>query len=206
MLWSSPPWQKRLYLLAAAFLIIASVRPGESLQELGLSGRSFLRSASVTLLAALAAIASVAAAHHFGVLHAPGSFRELVRRFWGYAIWSLAQQFLLQDFFLLRFRRLLSGRTGLAVALATAIFAAAHLPNPALTLFTAVWGAIACMAFLRFRDLYSLGLAHAILGVTVAICLPGHVTHNMHVGLGYLRYGKSHAHRRVSDQTVSTRV
>jgi hypothetical protein len=31
-------------------------------------------------------------------------------------------------------------------------------------------------------------IAHAILGITVAITVPGPVDHNMRVGLGYLTY------------------
>jgi hypothetical protein len=37
-------------------------------------------------------------------------------------------------------------------------------------------------------------LAHAILGITVAITIPGPADHNMRVGLGYLRYNP---HRQV---------
>jgi hypothetical protein len=42
-------------------------------------------------------------------------------------------------------------------------------------------------------------LAHAILGITVAMTVPGTVDHNMRVGLGYLRYSPhmhaQHMHR-----------
>ena len=31
-------------------------------------------------------------------------------------------------------------------------------------------------------------IAHAILGITVAITIPGPVVHNMRVGLGYVTY------------------
>jgi hypothetical protein len=40
--------------------------------------------------------------------------------------------------------------------------------------------------------LYSLSIAHAILGITLAICVPGPVIRNMRVGLGYITY---HAQR-----------
>ena len=208
VLWTPPPWQRRLYLVAAAFLVAASVRPGEDWRGLGFSTRNLL-SSSLVLVAALGVggVCVVYAAHR-GVLHAPHSAREFLGRYAGYIIWSFAQQFLLQNFFLLRFRRLLPGRTTLAVIAAAGIFAAAHLPSPILTVFTLIWGWIACAAFVRYRNLYPLALAHAVLGICVAVCLPGHVTHNMRVGLGYLTYGRTHGHhhRRVNDQTVSTRV
>ena len=125
---------------------------------------------------------------------------ELVQRFWGYAIWSFLQQFLLQIYFLQRTLRLVSSKK-LAVGLAVAVFTLAHLPNPLLTLATLVWGCAACLLFLRYRNLIPLGVTHAILGITIALCFPGQVTHNMRVGLGYLTYTpKLHRHHR--PQTV----
>ncbi len=208
VLWTPPPWQRRLYLVAAAFLLAASLRPGEGWRGLGFSTRNLFPS-SLLIVAALAVGGiSVVYAAHCGLLHAPHSAHEFLGRYSGYIVWSFAQQFLLQDFFLLRFRRLLPGRTTLAIAAAAGIFAAAHLPSPILTVFTLIWGSIACAAFVRYRNLYPLAVAHAVLGICVAVCLPGYVTHNMRVGLGYLTYGRTHSHhhRRVNDQTVSTRV
>jgi hypothetical protein len=59
-----------------------------------------------------------------------------------------------------------------------------------------IWGFVACLLFLRYRNLYPLMMAHAILGITVALTAPGPVVHNMRVGLGYLTYNPHrHAHR-----------
>ena len=104
-----------------------------------------------------------------------------------YRLCSFVQQFLLQGYFLFRFLRLLPRRESVAVAAAT-IFAAAHVPNPILTPITLVWGMVACFVFLRCRNLYPLMMAHAILGISVSITVPGPVIHNMRVGIGYLRY------------------
>jgi len=79
-----------------------------------------------------------------------------------------------------------------AAAAAAIIFAIAHLPNPILTSVTLLWGFAACVVFLRYRNLYPLALAHAILGITLAISVPGPVVRNMRVGLGYLTYGRTH--------------
>ena len=206
-LWTPPPWQRPLYVIAAAFLLASSVRPGETASGLGLSPRNLLR-ASWPILPVLA-LACVAAtlAHHYGTLHAPPTARDFLHRFWGYALWSFAQQFLLQDFFLLRFRRLLPHRPTLAILASAGIFAVAHLPNPILTVFTLIWGLAACALFQRNRNLYPIAAAHAILGISVAVCLPAAATHNMRVGLGYLRFHPHHLHHRNSnDHTVSTRV
>jgi hypothetical protein len=80
--------------------------------------------------------------------------------------------------------------------MAAGIFSIAHLPSPILTPITLIWGFAACLIFLRYRNLYPLAMAHAILGISIAITIPGHVDHNMRVGLGYLTY--KHAHRPVT--------
>jgi membrane protease YdiL (CAAX protease family) len=111
--------------------------------------------------------------------------------FGGYTVWSFVQQFLLQGYFLYRLLRLLP-RPEWAVLVAAGIFSAAHLPNPILTPITLIWGLTACIVFLRYRNVYPLAAAHAILGITVAITIPGPMMHNMRVGLGYLTY---HTHQ-----------
>jgi membrane protease YdiL (CAAX protease family) len=110
-----------------------------------------------------------------------------------YALWACFQQLLLQGFFLPRFLGLMKGGRAAAL-LAAGLFALAHLPNPVLTPVTLLWGFVACLLFLRYRNLYPLALAHAIFGITIAITIPGPVDHNMRVGLGYLTYGH---HRHV---------
>ena len=67
-----------------------------------------------------------------------------------------------------------------------------HLPNPILTAASFVWGLAACLLFLRYRNLYILAITHAILGITLAMTVPGPVIRNMRVGLGYLTYPANH--------------
>ena len=57
--------------------------------------------------------------------------------------------------------------------MAALLFALAHLPNPILAPITLIWGLAACLLFLRYRNLYPLMIAHAILGITIAITIPG---------------------------------
>lgn len=203
VLWTPMPWQRPLFWMAAVFLLATSIQPGENWRGLGFSTENLLRSSFIAVAALAAAALATVAARHAGTFHAPHTVRAFLHRYAGYTIWSFAQQFLLQSFFLLRFRRLLPGRTPLAVLLAAAIFAAAHIPSPILTVFTLLWGLIACAIFVRFRNLYPLSVAHAILGITVAICLPGPVTHNMRVGLGYLTYRPTHNLRSATQATTA---
>ncbi len=126
-----------------------------------------------------------------------------MRTYIGYAIWAFVQQFLMMDFFLLRMLRVLR-RPAYAVLATAGIFTLAHLPNPVLTPLTLLWGLIGCWHFLRYRNLYPLALAHAILGITLAVTLPGYITHNMRVGLGYLVYRRPVAtHRKHTGHMAS---
>jgi hypothetical protein len=62
--------------------------------------------------------------------------------------------------------------------------------------------------FLRYRNIYALGIAHGILGLCVAVIVPDSIQHHMRVGIGYYRYHpRGHRppdHRNQTDQIVST--
>ena len=112
-------------------------------------------------------------------------------------IWAFMQQFVLLDFFLLRLLRVLPSR-GAAIFAAAALFSIAHLPNPLLTIATLAWGLAACAIFLKYRNLYVLGIAHGILGLCIAVSVPNTIHHHMRVGLGYLRYDAEQRAARAS--------
>jgi len=155
-----------------------------SREELGTSGRQFLR--SLWILPASIALAAVSAllAQRFGTFHA--LFQPDFEHVGGYVLWTIYQQFLLQDFFMPRLTRVLNQES--AIALGGVLFAAAHLPNPTLTLATLAWGVVSCWLFRRYRSLWVLGLAQGLLGLGFAICVPNAMHHHMRVGLGYIRY------------------
>ena len=83
-----------------------------------------------------------------------------------------------------RLATFLSGNT--AIIVAAVLFSVAHLPNLPLVLATLVWGAVSCLLFRRYRNLYILGLTQGLLGLCLAICVPDAWHHHMRVGLGYL--------------------
>jgi membrane protease YdiL (CAAX protease family) len=193
VIWTPRPWQARIYVIAAAFIVWATWRSWPGSVTMGWRTRNLLRSGWVTAGAALVSAVAIVCARRLGTLHAPPTPTLFVERFVGYIIFACIQQFLLQDFFLLRL--LDAGLTPRNAAFAAAaIFALAHLPNPILAVLTFIWGLAAAAWFLRYRNLYALAVAHIILGVTLAVSLPGPTTHNMRVGLGYLTYRAPHSH------------
>jgi hypothetical protein len=192
VIWTPRPVQRSLWMVAVGTVAAIVYFSFDGLKAMGLGRENLLRSLWVAGAALAASAVAVAISLKLHTLHVPDGPVAFVKTYWGYALWSFVQQFLMQCFFLARVKRLLPG--GRSAALATAIiFALAHLPNPILTPLTLLWGFAACLLFLHDRNLYPLALAHAILGITVAITVPGPVVHNMRVGLGYLTYGHTHA-------------
>jgi membrane protease YdiL (CAAX protease family) len=191
ILWTPRPLQGWLSLAALMWILGSTILVGENRDavELGISG--LRRSLWVIVTALALAGVEIAVAQHEQTLHPPYVHGEVHYRVWGYVIWSFLQQFILQDYFLLRFLRVVP-KPWIAVVGSATLFSLAHIPNPVLTVATLVWGLVSCSLFLRYSDLYSLGFAHAVFGLTIAISVPAAVHHNMRVGLGYLRY---HPHR-----------
>jgi hypothetical protein len=209
VIWTPRPWQQMLWWVAVIVIAAIITVSFDGLRAMGLRASDFFRSFWVVGAALVISAVAVLIAARLHTLRHPENTRLLIEAFWLYAIWSGIQQFLLQCFFLSRLLRLLPNARHAAFA-AAGLFAIAHLPNPILSLLTIVWGTLACLLFLRYRNLYPLAIAHAILGITIAVAVPGHVDHNMRVGLGYLKY--HHGPRRLplpaqrsqSDQIAST--
>jgi hypothetical protein len=199
-IWTLNPWQRFFYWTAIAWVVVTTWIHRPDWKSLGLGLTGLLPSLWVTGVAAILAVFAVFIAGRMHFLHPLHGPTPLVRHIWGYLIWAVMQQFLLQIYFLLRLMRLLPGRLAPIVA-AAGLFSFAHLPNPVLTPVTLVWGLVACVLFLRYRNIFSLGLAHGILGLCVAVIVPDSIQHHMRVGIGYYRY---HSHRSHKDQIVST--
>jgi hypothetical protein len=193
VIWTPRPWQARIYFAAAVFIVWATWRSWFGRKAMGLSASNLTRSSWIIAAAGVVAAVAVLCASHFGTLHAPLTPSLFVQRFAGYILFACIQQFLLQDFFFLRLLHILQ-RPGTAIFAAAAIFSLAHLPNPILTVLTFVWGLAASAWFLRYRSLYTLAVAHVLLGTALAVSVPGPTIHNMRVGLGYLTYRAPHAH------------
>ena len=189
VIWSPRPTQRWLWWVAAGALALITAICWDGGKAMGLRPASVLRPQWVVGAALMMAAAEIAIAAHLHTLKLPPRTLLFVEGYFAYTVWSFVQQFLLQGFFLLRFLRLVPPRW--AAFLSAGLFALAHLPNPVLTPITFLWGLAACLIFLHYRNLYPLALAHAIFGITIAITIPGHVDHNMRVGLGYLTYSRN---------------
>lgn len=191
VIWTPRPWQQMLWWVAVLGIAVIIGSSFEGFHAMGLRAGNFFRSLWVVGAALVVSAVAVAISARLHTLRAPAGALPFIENYWAYGVWSGVQQFLLQCFFLSRLLRLMPNRRKAAFA-AAGLFAFAHVPNPVLVVLTIVWGSAACLIFLRYRNLYPLAIAHAVLGITIAMVVPGHVDHNMRVGLGYLRYRHSH--------------
>lgn len=186
-LWNSGTLQLRLFWISATFIVITTLihRPNITALGLGLRGLK----ATLWVIPAILLIAAVAVeiAAVLGTLHPLFGIRNAVMHSASYIVWAIFQQFILQSYFFLRLESLAkSGK--LAVLLSAGLFTLVHIPNPVLVSVCLAAGWCACEIFRRERNIYALGVAHAILGLTIAITVPDHVQRHMRVGIGYLHY------------------
>jgi len=206
-IWTPMPIQRIFFWLGLATIVLFTALHYESLSSLGLAVAGMGRSLWIVAAAAVLATIAVFTARELGTFHSVFSELPLRLRFSGYLVWSFFQEFMMQIYVLTRLTRLLSRRSS-AVFVAALLFAVAHIPNPVLVPLTLLWGFIAATLFLRYRNLYVIGFAHAILGICVAVTVPDAMHHHMRVGLGYFRYRPHHhvLQRSSAPQTVSTQA
>lgn len=195
VIWTPRPIQKWLWILAAAVILIVTIVSWPGLDAMGIRRKNFIRSFWLVPAAMAATTIGVVVAGHLHTLYLHGGPIWLLENYWLYAVWACAQQFLLQSFFLVRFLRVLP-RPWMAALASALLFSMAHIPNYILVPATICWGFAACLLFIRYRNLYPIAVAHAILGIMIAITIPGYVDHDMRVGLGYLHYNPRIHYRR----------
>jgi hypothetical protein len=185
VIWTPERLQRIFSPIALALTLLVVLSRRQDRDELGLGWRGLIPSLWILPAAVALGAASIFVAARFGTLHP--LYKADFTHISGYVLWTVYQQFLLQDYFMARMQRLVSNKAT-AVTLAGTLFAAAHLPNLVLTAATLAWGIVSCALFQRYRNLWALGLAQGLLGLCFAICVPDALHHHLRVGLGYLRY------------------
>jgi len=178
--------RNRWAVISMVTLLVLVLIDRPSLQRLGLRlpktfGASVVLGISFAMIVLLVALVRGAG----GQIPANQTWPAL-QSVWGYLIWALIQEFMLQSFFFNRFEELYGGSA--AVWIAATLFAAAHLPSPILTTATLIGALFFCEMFRRYRSIYPLGVVHAMLGLSIFLVTPDSLLHHMRVGIGYLTY------------------
>jgi membrane protease YdiL (CAAX protease family) len=186
-IWTTSRVIQGVWMLVAAVAIATfTYRRGRSRREIGLCLPTRVAAVQVTAFGVVAASLIFALAVLAGqpIPATPGWPSPVAMA--EYVPWAMLQEFILQSFFFLGFESLVGGKR--AVWISALLFAAAHVPNPVLTIATFFGAIFFCEMFRRYRSLLPLGLAHAVLGITLALCLPTTLIHHMRVGIGYLHF------------------
>ena len=103
--------------------------------------------------------------------------------FLAYCPWGLFQQYLLNGYFT---NRLLAVSPARHVPLiAAALFSGAHLPNWFLMLVTFAAGYASTKIYMKYRNVYFLGLAHGVVGSLLFVVIPDSISHHLTVGPGF---------------------
>jgi membrane protease YdiL (CAAX protease family) len=175
----TPRWTATL--AAAVVLALAGVRAVRA-REWGLAPSQFLPSLlSSAIFTAAAACVLALAAWQRGSWHARSATVVDAAIL---LLWALGQQFALQ-ITLLREAQAATRRAA-GIAIASALFAALHLPNPFLTTVTFLAALAWCSIYDRHPNLIPLTLSHALLTLVVLSALDEAATGRLRVGVAYL--------------------
>jgi membrane protease YdiL (CAAX protease family) len=186
-IWTPNPAQRVLYWSAFAWIAVTGWLARNRSRPVGLGIQGLRRSWWIVPAAAalfFLGLGIAARLHSLHRIYGPLPFGAHILE---YSLWALMQQYVLQVYVLMRLLRLGMSRR-FAIAAATLLFAMAHIPNPILVPAVLVWGWVACLLYVRYRNLYPLAIAHGLLGMCLAVSVPNSLHHHMRVGLGYLRY------------------
>ena len=115
-----------------------------------------------------------------------GGFKQSWLKVGGWISWALAQQYILNGFFVNRlaafYKDEKDGRVPLFAAL---LFCVAHTPNRFLMVVTFFGGYCCVKNFLRERNLYLLAFFHMIISFLILSFVPESITHGFRIGPDY---------------------
>jgi hypothetical protein len=180
--WLAPITPRWTAALAALVVVSLAFLRAWRAREWGVALSHFVPSLWRTaIFTGVAAVALAIAGSQRGTWHARSATASDVAVL---VLWALGQQFALQ-ITLLREAQLVTSRTA-GVALAAALFAALHLPNPFLTGVTFAAALVWCDIYDRHPNLIPLMLSHALLTIVVLTALDDAITGRLRVGVAYL--------------------
>jgi hypothetical protein len=170
----------RAWVFILGFFILSHILRGERTASLGFRWSNF-RECMETMAPALLLLALSLMA--LGVLLQtirPISVEYGCMCLLAYCPWGIFQQYLLNGYIANRLLAVSSARH--VPLMAAALFAGAHLPNWFLMLVTFVTGYYSTKIFMRYRNIYFLGLAHAVIGTVLFVVIPDSISHHLTVG------------------------
>ncbi|HET7214490.1 MAG TPA: CPBP family glutamic-type intramembrane protease [Terriglobia bacterium] len=181
-------WQEThtfLWIPMLAAVLFSQWFYGDTLDEMGLTGREF-RPCARTSLPLLAVVIGGAVLDGLWVHHSIS--RLASTHVWlslgGYFLWCSFQQYLTQSYFHRRLMKVMPSAhlRSLAIGL---LFAGAHIPNPVLMVATFAGGVVFAEIFTRHPNIWPLAIVQAVAGFLIGALSPPWIIHSMRVGPGY---------------------
>jgi hypothetical protein len=173
----------RAWVFILGFFILSHILRGERTASLGLRWGNFRECletmAPALLLLALSLMALGVLLQTIRPISVEYGFMCLL----AYCPWGIFQQYLLNGYIANRLLAVSSARH--VPLMAAALFAGAHLPNWFLMLVTFATGYVSTKIFMRYRNIYFLGLAHAVIGTVLFVVTPDSISHHLTVGPGF---------------------
>jgi membrane protease YdiL (CAAX protease family) len=178
-IWSLRFRHPRSWTIILALVLASHAFRNETAAELGFNRKNLKwlleAFAPMVLLLALAILGIAAICGDIRKVTPESGFSSLVL----YCVWGLFQQYVLNGYFV---NRLVEFSPSGAPLLAALIFSGAHMPNWFLMIVTAAGGFVCAKLYLKFRNLYFLGLAHGAIGFLLYLCVPDTISHHLYVG------------------------
>jgi len=172
-------WPKA-WIFILAFFLVSHILRGERGASLGFRWVNF-RECTEQLAPALLLIAlSLLALGLLAQTMRPISLEYGCMCLLAYCPWGVFQQYLVNGYIANRLAAVAAPRW-VPVITAT-LFAGAHLPNWFLMVVTFVAGYYSTKVFLKYRNLYFLGLAHGVIGTLLFVVVPDSISHHLTVG------------------------
>jgi membrane protease YdiL (CAAX protease family) len=184
-------WRLRLihpysWIVIPMLMLLSHVMHHDTAESVGFERKS-LRIGLKEVSPVLIAIAAM--------LLAAGAFRHTLRQIdlagvllsaAAYLPWGLAQQYMLNGYFLNRLDEAIPKPA--AALMAAVLFSAVHAPNPFLMAVTLPLGLCAILFYRRNHNLYVLGIAHAVIGLLLFLVIPDSVSRHLRIGPGWYDY------------------
>lgn len=99
--------------------------------------------------------------------------------------WGLVQQYALQGF-INRRAQIVWGPGPVSILVVAVLFAAFHLPNPALMAATFVGGLVWATVYQRAPNLFALAISHGLMTWILISTVPGKLLHGLRVGYKFI--------------------
>jgi hypothetical protein len=175
--------EPKAWIFILGFFILSHIVRGERTASLGFGWSNFRECvnnlAPAVLLIALSLFALGVLLQTLRPISVEYGFMCLL----AYCPWGIFQQYLLNGYIANRLLAVSSGRY--VPLIAASLFAGAHLPNWFLMLVTFAAGYLSTKIFMRYRNLYFLGFAHALIGTLLFVVVPDSISHHLTVGPGF---------------------